>query len=325
VSVPTPTRTEEKIRQVATLDANGAATITLPRRRPGQPAIVSRLIGAIPASAADVLQDAFERTVLVAADTWGTPAPLGPAWVKIIDDGANQQYGVGAPTFTAGRGGFATLDAVARQFLIQAPVGVKDVDVFVRSLLGPLTAGAQGPGIAARLNAAGTLGYWMWVDGTNVSIRTGNPDGLGTVLATVAKALAVPFNMRLNVVGSTISARAWAAAAIEPTAWDLQVINLTLANTGGVGAWARITTTNQYEFDDMIATSGIISPIWDAYIDSPSQLINIIDSSVTPTDRWIPQIVNGQRINPGEQLVIAPRSGQAGTQAVVTCSFVYAS
>jgi len=61
--IPAPTRTEERARGTAVIDSNGEVSIRLPRRRPGQPCIVSRLIAAIPANSDNVLRDTFERVV----------------------------------------------------------------------------------------------------------------------------------------------------------------------------------------------------------------------------------------------------------------------
>jgi hypothetical protein len=130
-----------------------------------------------------------------------------------------------------------------------------------------------------------------------------------------------PINIRGRITGSTITGTVWAGAepGAQATAIDLDI--LTAGNVGATGEVAGVGGTIQW--DNLEVTPEAGSPIWDAYVNDTGQLINLIDSSVTATDRWIPQITNGQRLNPGEQLVIAPRAGITGTQVIVTGSFVY--
>lgn len=311
--VPHPTRTEERFRALGTLDTNGTTTIRLPRRRPGQPAIVSRLIAAIPAAAGDVLQDTFTR---VTANGWGTPSPLGPAYV--ILEGAAATFGTdGALANLLNPAGSANTNG------IHSPVGLANVRASVRYALGGGPVAGWRIRLIARA-AAGVNYYYVEgvTDGTpniitvNLGKRVASVD---TIIATAATAaLAPPQPMVLTCLGSAISGSIGAVA--------LATTDFTITAAGGVGA-ARVSTAvnQQVNYDDLSAAASAGSPIWDAYINDTGQLINLIDSSVDPVDRWIPQITNGQRLNPGEDLIVVPRSGVAGSGIIVTGSFVYST
>jgi len=322
--VPTPERTEERVRQLATVDANGRTTIRLPRRRVGQPCIVSRLIGATVAVTNPVLLDAFGRVVV---NGWGSP-DTGPPYAVV--EGAATDFGVGS---TAGVGSIFTTATGLRKS-IASPIGVTDITLTgAQSVVG---AFARQMGLMARVQGDPMIDTYycarcvMDAAGNTTAIRIEKSiNGVGrTTLAIFTYPVALTAGLtqvRITCVGFTISASAW--KDVEPSNPQVSATDLDIPGAGGVGAFMNMNgaDTSEGRFDNFLAESLQTGPIWDAYINSPDQLFNIVDSSIVPVDRWIPQIVNGQRLNPGEELVITSREGTPGTQAVVTCSFVYST
>lgn len=313
--IPSPQRTEERVRQLATLDATGTATIKLPRRRVGQPAIVSRMIAAVPAVSTAIARDSFNRAI--AANGWGQ-ADLGGTWAIVIGTAANFRVTVASGGEFIGGGG---------EKVITLPGPLGDGNILLR--INPNATSADAARVLARW-ASSTDGYFL---------RLSTAGGIGFPViqvfrrlagvdaaisgASAGGALAAPYFVRFALAGSTLSGTIWnPSVSVEP-APQVQAIDTTFPNPGLIGVGSA--GANNMNFDDYVVTGSLSSPIWDAYINDTAQLLNLIDSSVTPVDRWIPQITNGQRLNPGEELIIVPRGGVSGTQIVVTCSFVYST
>jgi len=323
--IPAPTRTEERARGTAAIDANGEVSIRLPRRRPGQPCIVSRLIAAIPANSDNVLRDTFER--VVAAGGWGTP-DVGQPYV--VQQGTAAFYSVGVGLGGGGVGKISPVASGSRQ-TIASPIELRDVTARGTLQFIPVLAAGLRMGLTARQSDGFNYYYLVGIIGaagtvTDIQLNK-NVAGTATTLATLTlpTALAAPVFVRLDCVGSLISGSMWTTS--EPVSPMVSVIDFELPGPGGVGAFLDFNAadTDTGEFDNFLAGSATIPPVWDAYVDSTEQLINLVDSSIVPVDRWIPQIVNGQRLNPGEDLIVNGREGTVGTQAVVTCSFVYST
>jgi hypothetical protein len=318
--VPTPTRSEERVRQLGTLTSAGRAEIRLPRRRVAQPAIVSRLIAAVKAIDNPILDDNFER--IVAAGGWGSPS-TGPAYSLVT--------GTAADFSVPGNTGRISIPADLTRQAIESFVNVADVSFngFIMSHSGfdPTTSfmGLFARGVGGLFS---DLYYAIEVRADGVQVQlTKMLSGSRTVLATITPAVPLTFPVALNItcVGFLITGSAWNTAQPDPPM--LSAIDLDFPNSGSVGAFAQsgvAAGTDVVDFDNFLVNDVTPGPTWDAYIDN-TQLINIIDSSVVPVDRWIPQIVNGQRLNPGEQLIILPREGRGNEQVVVTCSFVYST
>lgn len=319
MSVPAPTRTEERVRQLTTTDTDGAGIIKLPRRRPGQPCIVSRLIAAFTPVQNPILRDSFER--LVAAGGWGNPN-VGPPYAVVSGTAAN--YDV------AGGVGQITLPATLTRHAIASPVDLDEVSflghVMSNTGFDPTTSFM---GLIARVAAGIDIYYALEIRADGLQLRlTKDIAGTITVLAsiTLAAALTFPVAMRLACSGDTVSGSAW--NDIEPDPPMLAALDFDIPSSGGVGAFARsgvAAGSDVATFDNFLVEDVTTGPIWDAYINDEAQLVNLIDSSVIHITPWIPQIVNGQRLNPSEELRIVLREGAPIREAVVTCSFVYST
>jgi hypothetical protein len=336
--IPAPTRTEERVHGTGAFDANGEVTIRLPRRRPGQPAIVSRLIGATVEPDNPTVQDSFHRNV--AEDGWGAPGDRptdrGPPYIKTLDDGADQKYGVNGQSGT-----MLNNTAVARNWQIYEPIDAFNFDAYIAEpAAGAVSANVRWIGITGRVfrtNFAAGEGYLLAYDGAKLSLNAANafgfddlPQGFGfmdTIGIVPAAFGGIGIRLRFQCEGDTLRGKVWSATSTtEPVAWTIEATSLIYGQPGGVGVyWHANALILANSWDDFIVNVFQAPPIWDAYISDPDQLLNLIDSSVVPTSRWIPQIVNGQRLNPGEELVVIAREGTLGDQAVVTCSFVYST
>ena len=276
---------------------------------------MSRLLGAVPAAAGNVLEDPFTR---VEANGWGTPSTIGPPYAVLggnaADFSVNGTEGVIANV--------ATLDTIA------SPLNLADVNAACRIFMG--AAGVGGVGSHRLIVRAADASNYYYIELNYASFgATYNASNLGRRVAGVDTVLVAGPNpgvasvfVRLVATGSTITASLWTASEGAPfaTAQDLA-----LTAPGSVGASRGAVINSTMSMDNLVVTSPGAIPIWDAYVNDSSQLINLIDSSVVPVDRWIPQITNGQRLNPGDELIVVPRSGQVGSQAIVTCSFVYST
>lgn len=318
--IPRPARIEERVRVVATLDGNGAATIKLPRRRPAQPAIVSRLIAAIPTGTTQILLDTFTRVI---ANTWSSP-DVGAAYAR-LGTGNTFDWDVAAGVGTYQQPGAGTGAQVS------APNAMLNGNVIAQVSGGTATSFI---GVCFRQQGAADTYYAVLarlvntppiqINGIEVIRRDA---GVTTVIAgpNAVTAFNPPGLIRGVIDGTVITGQVWPVGSAEPAA-QINAIDLTYRTAGNVGA-AGITAGagDTLSWDNLVANATTASPIWDAYINSTDQLINLIDSSVIAIDRWIPQITNGQRLNPGEELIVAPRDGIPSTQAVVTCSFVYSA
>jgi len=306
----------ERVKAFGTYVGGSMEPIKVYTVRPGHPVTVSRLIVATNSFPGFMLLDQFER--IVAPGGWGSPNVGLP---YAVQEGAAADFQV-----NLGVGQIASGGGVARHSVSSDVAGFGPIDVSITGVITNVGAfpAASVLGLTARqfLN----LYYEVFVraDGTQVSLGKYFA-GTETVMATAAlvPALAPPIHLRLTCTANTISGSAW--SGVEPSTPMLEAIDFDLLTTGGVGALAQSSAAVAATafFDTFVATAAPLLPIFDAYLGDPgikrgggaggstveaSNLQNIIDSSIFPTNRWVPQVVNGQRLFPGDQLFIVGRT-----------------
>jgi hypothetical protein len=138
------------------------------------------------------------------------------------------------------------------------------------------------------------------------------------VLATFAYGVPLPFPVsgHLSIVGSRLEGSLWTTS--EPTTPDMATSDLSITTAGGAGCgFVRNAVANAtIDFDNLTAAGAAPTPTWNAYVGPITELTNIVDSSISPLTRWVPQLVNGQRLFPGQILSIVASGAPAGSQLV---------
>jgi hypothetical protein len=299
-----------RIRAQATADSDGrcvldqAAGLIIPGG-PGDHWVITRMIAAVPGGqSATRVSDSFNRVV---GQGWGTPN-IGPPWVIVSGNGASVTGTVGQTT--------ATNDMEVD------PAGLTDADLYLQVPLGGVPAASVRINLMGRASSSANSGYGLEVLGSGAlnSVNTVSlirwDAGVRTILATVSPgAISVPITMHLRMISGVLSGSYWATT--EPATPQVSAVDSTYS-VGGVGFYRGGSGAGTVQVDNLLALAAAPTPIWDAYIGDPNQLANIIDSSVTAVSRWIPALVNGQPINPGDPFAVVATGMSAGAQAVLS-------
>jgi hypothetical protein len=296
---------ERVVRLSGVIGSDGTGTLTIDPQpsvfRAGR-GTIQRVIASVPLPpSTNVVNDSFTTAV---ASGWGTPE-VGPPFVVLA----------GTYSVAAGLGHIAGSPSVQSGHF---PISLADVDVYHQvAAIGGNTAALTGTRTLARVQAA-TDYYMLATTFSNPNITAINLAkriaGVDTSLAAsgVLAIAATNANLRLRIVGASISGTCWAAGTTEPTTPTLNVNDLSITAAGGIGAGVGGQVGVAVDYDNFIGTAvQSQSPIWDAYL-GPVSPLNLIDSSVVPASRWIPTLATGQRVWRGEALNIVARSAPAG-------------
>ncbi|MGW5429947.1 carbohydrate binding domain-containing protein [Streptomyces sp. NPDC004059] len=186
------------------------------------------------------LSDTFTRTV---ANGWGS-ADTGQAWTT--SGGATSDY---STTGTTGNHSLTSVN-VSRYTVTAAPSA--DVDLVATVSTSALAAG--GPhyvGLVARWLDANNSYYARLAcntDQTLTLVLQKRVGGTQTDLATVnipgTHAAGAQFKVRFQVSGSTLRARAWPVASLEPSLWQATITDTSLTAAGSVGVRSILSSTN---------------------------------------------------------------------------------
>lgn len=312
VIAPTPIR----LRTFAAADGTGVATarLILPRPPLDRPGVIQR----VQASTAQVLGstvllDSFTTAV---ASGWGTP-DTGPAF---------SVFGTNIFSVTVGIGRMGNPAGVSCAVLSQVAMG--DGNIFAVYQTAPAIALADAFRLYARAtdqnNAYGLL---VHQDATPQVISIDlikRVAGVESVLASsAALTLPPPVNLRLTLLGTTISGTAWKGVEPGPSA---QAVDASITAAGSVGAGRLLASATNTDLDNMQATSTSVAPTWDAYLGPVGQSVdppNLVDSSAPNTqNRWIPTLATGQQFFATQELGIVARGLPQGAQIVVAGTFI---
>lgn len=306
----------QHVRQQGIFDSAGEVTIEVVPARPGRPVTLSRLVAAVGLGTSDVvLQDGFERVV---ATGWGTP-DIGEPWAAI--EGAETDFNVS--------GTVGVIEASTNQREIASGIDAADLDILVQHV-------NNGPGAAnnfyrviARLQSDETAYALTAISDassawTSLAIQTRNAGGVYSTIAVTVLPAAVDEGggfMRFTLSGPNLSGSVW--NAVEPAVPQVSAVDLSISAPGGVGVGSDLTAAVVSSWDNLYVVTGGAAPIWDAFLNDSTQLQNLVDSSVDGTNRWIPQVVNGQRLEQGEKLIVVGRGGPPGQTAILSGYMVH--
>lgn len=205
------------------------------------------------------IADAFGRTV---ADGWGT-ADVGGAWTTTGGSATDFSVGGGVGVHSAGTRNvfrFSTLPAPAA-----------DVDVQTGFSTGALAAGdALYVFLMARYTDGNNF-YFARVQMTTtqtmvLSLRKrttagGEVELAAATLTGLTHAAGTLYTARLQVAGSTLSAKAWLTAGVEPPVWQVTATDTDITVAGAVGVRTLVPTANTtalpviFSFDDFALTN----------------------------------------------------------------------
>ncbi|MFE1749009.1 hypothetical protein ACFW88_00385 [Streptomyces anandii] len=186
------------------------------------------------------VSDAFGRTT---ASGWGT-ADVGGAWTTA--GGSGSDYSTNG---SAGNHSLTSIN-ISRHTVIPAPAA--DVDIVVSASTSVLaTGGPHYVGLLARYVDANNHYYARLAfnsDQTLTLVLQKKIGGVQTDMTSVTvpgtHAANTQFKIRLQVSGSTLSARAWRASGTEPTVWQATATDSTLTATGSVGVRSILSSAN---------------------------------------------------------------------------------
>lgn len=186
--------------------------------------------------------DAFQRTV---ASSWGT-ADVGGAWSTA--GGAASDYNIANPVATITQ----TSVNVFRETQLSSGLFIDSNTAAYVSIPVMVTGSAIRVAVLGRSNIAVANWYGAYVDfhsDASVTVAiikniTGTETSLGSFTLGAPYAAGDVFGIRLDVTGTTISAKAWPQTSIEPTAYQVVVTDTALGGTGGVGTHVRLLTGN---------------------------------------------------------------------------------
>jgi hypothetical protein len=184
--------------------------------------------------------DAFGRTL---TDSWGT-ADSGQVWTN--SSGAAADYDV---TGTAGTHTVTTVD-VSRRSAITAPSA--DVDLQAAIATGALaTGGPQLPSLMARVVDGNTMYLAQLSISTTQTITLSvrkRLSGVETELDSFTTALThvagTFYQVRFQVTGSLVQAKAWLASNPEPGGWQVSATDTSLTAAGSIGCRSLRQTAN---------------------------------------------------------------------------------
>lgn len=186
------------------------------------------------------VRDTFTRSV---SDSWGT-ATVGGSWTT--SGGAGTDYDVNGSVGTH----TMTSVNVSRYSVIPAPSA--DVDVVVSAATSALATGAShyvGP-VARYLD--GNNSYYARLAFNTSQTCTlvlqkrvgGTQSDLTSVTVPGTHAAATFFKIRLQVIGTTLRAKAWPVADPEPVAWQTSTTDSDLTAAGSIGVRSILASGN---------------------------------------------------------------------------------
>ncbi|MFE6223335.1 hypothetical protein [Streptomyces sp. NPDC057854] len=199
------------------------------------------------------LADSFARTV---ASGWGT-ADAGGAWAQAGGTASDYSVSSGAGVHTL------TTVNVSRRTTVAA--AYRDVAMSVSlSPSAVATGGSIFGGLVARVVDVDSL-YYARVEftpaGTVILALRERAAGVESTLATVTTpytyTAGAALRLRFEVRGSTLRARVWPAADIEPGVWHVTATDTTLTVAGSVGCRSILATGNTntaptVRYDDLL-------------------------------------------------------------------------
>jgi hypothetical protein len=186
------------------------------------------------------VRDTFTRSV---SDSWGT-ATVGGAWST--SGGAGTDYDVN------GSAGTHTMTSVnvSRYSVIASPSA--DVDVVVSVASSALAVGGpQYVGPVARWLDGNNTYYARLAFNTGATLTlvlqkrvAGAQSDLTSVTVPGTHVAATFFKIRLQVIGTTLRARAWQVGDPEPVVWQTSTTDSDLSAAGSIGVRSILASTN---------------------------------------------------------------------------------
>jgi hypothetical protein len=185
--------------------------------------------------------DTFGRTL---SSSWGS-ADTGEAWTNT--SGATSDYSVSGGQ---GRHLMTSLNTSRRSTITQpyasvdmrADIGSSQVatgGVIVGSLMQRIVDGNNM--YLARLEFRATGGVWLMIRRRLSGVET----TLGsTIQVATSYTAGQMFRVRFETTGTTLRARAWAASAVEPAAWQISVTDASFSAAGTCGMRSITETGN---------------------------------------------------------------------------------
>jgi len=192
-------------------------------------------------TAADsAIRDTFTRSV---TDGWGTPT-VGSAWTNT--GGAASDFDV------TGSVGTHTLTSVNVSRYSVTPSPSADVDLVVSVASSALaTGGSQFAGPVARYLDGNNTYYARLAFNTTQTLTlvlqkrvAGAQTDLTTVTVPGTHAAGTFFKVRLQVIGTTLRAKAWPVADPEPVVWQTSTTDSDLTAAGSVGVRSILASGN---------------------------------------------------------------------------------
>ncbi len=185
-------------------------------------------------------------------ETWGGTGTIGTSWG--IAQGADHDWTLvnvrldPSETIVDGKGQVVGASSVAQGLAHLAGVAAPDVDATVEFEVDAGNSDAVGARIVARRTADDTF-YNLGFTKRNTAIETGGlanasalviakkVSGTTTILAEVPfqPTTGVAYKLRAVVLGTGLRVKVWDAALAEPSAWNLEATDSSIAGPGSVG------------------------------------------------------------------------------------------
>ncbi|MFG2276977.1 hypothetical protein ACGFNY_45380 [Streptomyces chartreusis] len=186
------------------------------------------------------VRDTFTRSV---SDSWGT-ATVGGSWTT--SGGSGTDYDV---TGSVGTHSMTSVN-VSRYCVIPSPAA--DVDLVVSAATSALATGAsQYVGPVARYLDGNNSYYARLAFNTSQTCTLvlqkrvgGTQSDLTSATVPGTHAAAAFFKIRLQVIGTTLRAKAWPVAEPEPVAWQVTATDSDLTAAGSIGVRSILASGN---------------------------------------------------------------------------------
>src|SRR5262245_14234747 len=258
-------------------------------------------VAAAPTMTAGQFADTFTRTV---SNNWSpAPADTGQSWV--IAEGSATRFSVGSGT------GQVSVNALNTNFRASIDLAGADQDVTIFFTPPALITGVGGAALVdLRCRETDSLNYYSLRLTFNTSgvigcVVSRTLAGVGSTLATLANLTHTNghvYGLRLQVVGSTIQAKAWdQTAGAEPAAFQSTSANtdLPLGNLASVFSFLNSSVTNAlpyvFAYDNFTGSLPVLT--LDDYEFSPG-VVNTYRLTASPPGLYLPGVANMNATTP---------------------------
>jgi acyl dehydratase len=259
------------------------------------------------------VHDSFGRSV---GDSWGT-ATSGHSWLILA--------GTASDYFVVGGQGWITANTLNTTYQISQVFAHQDVDMVCDLGMQGVQAGANTIlAVAARASSGGTTHYRVsatfdtsgTVTFSIVRSVSGTASTLASAFASFGYQAGEMFRVRLQCVGSTIRAKAWAVGSAEPASWQASVTDTEIANGARVAVQAFRGTGNTTTDLAAMFDNFFVRPLRPAINDSFDRTVASGWGNLTSGQAWINSDSSKMSVGSGRG-VMDPSAANQGISAAL--------